>query len=370
MRMKDPDRLIQTRPRHALLKGLAVPVLFVAQTLHWILWCLDEVFFPGYRKESVTEPVFITGVPRSGTTLLLRTLARDGDRFTYCRTSDLIAGPSLCGYALVHGLSALDRKLGGPLRRLFGWLSRPVMKTMGSIHTFDLNKAEEDFVWLWPVNGCFLIFLLFPNSPAAWNLARLDERVAPKARKQILSYYRACLQKKLHREGSTHTYLAKNPSFTLWMESLGEAFPDARWVSCSRDLDEAVASQLSSLTPSLESAGIAPEDPRLRARFTELIEQYEQTGRNPPVNQRHVRVEYTDLKQSLKTVVEQLHRELDLGLSDDFLAQLKTLEEKAAAFDSGHRYEVVSRSDYRVSPPNQPTGTVAPTGAHLVKDSA
>src|SRR5688572_26821538 len=46
---------------------------------------LDEIFYRGYKKVQIKQPVFIIANPRSGTTYLHRLVALDDERFTYTK---------------------------------------------------------------------------------------------------------------------------------------------------------------------------------------------------------------------------------------------------------------------------------------------
>ncbi|MGB0184984.1 MAG: sulfotransferase, partial [Opitutales bacterium] len=61
---------------------LLAPLLLAVQVFHWLGLFLDELLFPNYRKVKIEAPVFITGIPRSGTTFVHRTLAHDSMQFT------------------------------------------------------------------------------------------------------------------------------------------------------------------------------------------------------------------------------------------------------------------------------------------------
>jgi len=61
---------------------IAVPAMALGQLMHWLGFLLDDIFFRGYRTIDIKKPVFIVGIPRSGTTLFQRVLARDIDNFT------------------------------------------------------------------------------------------------------------------------------------------------------------------------------------------------------------------------------------------------------------------------------------------------
>ncbi len=46
---------------------------------------LDHVFFPGFRRQPVKEPVFIVAPPRSGTTLTQKLMSLDVERFVHVK---------------------------------------------------------------------------------------------------------------------------------------------------------------------------------------------------------------------------------------------------------------------------------------------
>lgn len=331
-------KVVRRSLRARLLFILFVPTFLVAHTAQWILLTLDELLFRGYHQLSVNSPVFITGVPRSGTTLLHRTLAKDEERFVTCRTRDLIAGPSLCGQSLFNAVSNLDRCLGKPLHRLFSRLTRKAENDMATIHPLDIDAPEEDFIWLWPMSACFLLFLIRPDHPMIWRLARLDHEASPAEQDALTDFYARCIQKKLYRSPPGKFYLAKNPSFTLWHDSLFKRFPDARWITCMRDLNEAIPSQLSSLRPALQACGIAPSDPVLSKRFTDLLQDYAQSIQSIPNDAQHACVQYSALTDSLEKTVLDLAQSLSLPLSPAFLRDLPRHSENAARYRSCHRY--------------------------------
>ena len=76
---------------------------------------LDNVFFRGYRQVEVTDPVFIAGNFRSGTTFLHRLIARDRDRFCTMPMWEVLFAPSILQRWVVQALGAVDRWIGAPV---------------------------------------------------------------------------------------------------------------------------------------------------------------------------------------------------------------------------------------------------------------
>ena len=214
---------------------------------HWLCLFLDELIFPDYRKQTITKPVFILGVPRSGTTFLHRTMAEDSQRYSSVSTWEVFLAPSILQRKILLFLAGIDRLIGSPLARIVGWLETKLFKGLEGVHDVSLEAAEEDYLLLLPILSCFILFLPFPESNHIWNLARFDWQADPRSKQRIMAFYRAALQKHLYVHGQGRCYLSKNAAFASWPEALYEMFPDARFVVCMREPHKAIPSLLGSL---------------------------------------------------------------------------------------------------------------------------
>lgn len=137
--------------RHAWKRAPLLLLLWCAiaflNVLHIAGFVADAVLFHEFRRVGVKQPVFILGIPRSGTTFLHRVLAGD-DRFSTLTTWEALLAPSIAERHVYRFLgrifSPLDRLTAGIRRRLFG--------RMDVIHTIKLREAEEDFLLLLPID--------------------------------------------------------------------------------------------------------------------------------------------------------------------------------------------------------------------------
>jgi len=68
-------------PRRIFVLLLFFSSIATLRVVHGFCFVLDDLFFPDYKKVSITKPLFIAGVPRSGTTFLHQLLAADSERF-------------------------------------------------------------------------------------------------------------------------------------------------------------------------------------------------------------------------------------------------------------------------------------------------
>jgi hypothetical protein len=218
----------------------------------------------------VEEPLFVVGLPRSGTTFLHRVLSLDEERFTTLRLWELLLAPAVVERKALRALGAVDRAVGRPGGRLLAWLESRLLSFMDDVHPTALAHPEEDYLFLLPAFASFILVLAFPGHPRLWTVARLDLQ-DDGARRELVAFYRSCLQRHLYVEGTDRRILSKNPSFTPFLGTLAEAFPDARFVGCVRDPCEAVASQLSSLEDGAAFFGWSVAEPRWRDPVVDLL---------------------------------------------------------------------------------------------------
>ena len=310
---------------------------FVAlNLLHWVGFFLDELLFRGYRRLKVARPVFILGIPRSGTTHLQRVLAAD-EGFTTLTLWEAILAPSIT-----------ERYFWSGVGRLFGTLGiggaaakNRLTSRMDAIHELGLLEPEEDFLLLLWVEACFLTVVACPASEHYWRLVRFDQAVPENRRRSIMNFYRRCLRKHLYfhgnREGAEGVrLLSKNPTFTSMMSSLEETFPDASFVGCTRTPKETVPSQLSSLQPALELLGDNASRPAFRDRMVQVLKAYYDCLDAPPVAV--LAVPMMRLRSDLVSTVSEIMDTIAQEPTAAFSERLAALAAEGRQYQSGHHY--------------------------------
>jgi hypothetical protein len=317
-----------------------LPVFVVVQAIQWLGLLLDELFFRGYRDIVIREPLFVVGVPRSGTTLLHRTLAEDRSQFTTFTTWEVLFAVSITARRFWHGLAKLDRLLGGPLARLVGYIQRVTFRPFKGIHDVSLTVPEEDYLALLPILACFILVIPFPFSEALWRLSRFDQDMSPSDKDRILAFYRLCIQKHLYVHGPDKRFLSKNASFSSLVNALSDAFADGRIVCCLRDPRAAVPSLLSSIGPGIRLFDSDNEQHLFRDQIVRMMQAYyaHLLEFSAASEERCVLVLMEDLKANLRQTVESLYRQLKLPLEPAYSARLNELENEAYHFRSRSRY--------------------------------
>ncbi|MEO1079157.1 MAG: sulfotransferase [Pseudomonadota bacterium] len=272
-KLKEADARLAMEPlsyRRALFL-LLFPLFLFLQLFHIACLGLDHLFFPTFRTTKLRSPVFVVGVPRSGTTFLHRELAQDPE-FTAPRTWELLFAPSLCQRYVLRALGRLDHMLGAPLARTSRALFSGRMSGVNEVHPVGLGAAEEDYLALLPCGGCFFAAMAFPGSDRFHGLAGLDG-LSPVKRTRILDHYHALLQRQVFFHGNKQL-LSKNAAFAAWTPFIAARYPDATILMCIRDPATALASQLSSLQAARDAFGTYPHPADLERRFRDYYEDW------------------------------------------------------------------------------------------------
>lgn len=325
------DPMSSRRRRVVWVTLFAIP-LFAG--VNAFCFALDRLLYPSIRKQAVTEPVFIIGHARSGTSLMHRLMTRDA-QFSWFRMYELFL-PSLLQKKIVRGIAAWDRRTGSRIaRRIQAWEDRTFARGR-EMHPMSLTGPEEDEFLMTLSCASGTVTLLFPYMRELQHLYYFDGR-PPRARRRLMRFYRACLQRQLMLEGGDRHHLSKNPVFCGRVESLIEAFPDARFIVMVRNPCETIPSLLKMMKRNW-MASDCPQD-RVEDSLAVLAEQSIHTYRTPfqvlerHPEVRHAVVRYEDLVASPKATVETVYDQLGLPLAPEFE---KVLAEEATRTQS-HR---------------------------------
>ncbi|MEQ3723843.1 sulfotransferase [Alcanivorax sp.] len=317
------------------------PLFLLVQGINGIGLGLDYLLFPAFRRVAVRQPLFVTGVPRSGTTFLHRLLAMD-ERFTTTALWELLFAPSITQRYFWTGVARLDSLIGRPGARLLFWAERRLLGGLDGVHKTGLLDPEEDYLGLIPVWGCFLLVLAVPV-PALWQLTFLDRDGRPEEKQRLMRAYRRFIQRHLYFHGPEKILLSKNPSFTPWMETLADAFPDARFIGCLRSPTAAVPSQVNSILIGARLFDGRDTTAYWREGFLAMLEYYYrhllEVVEQMPEQRQALSVMETLASAPGETVLGFYQR---FGWQPDaqFCERLQEQDRKAKQYRSGHQYSL------------------------------
>lgn len=345
--------------RHVWKRAPLFLLLWLAFSLvtlvHVLGHLLDEILFFGYRRVTVKKPVFILGIPRSGTTYLQRLLAED-DRFTTLSTWEVLLAPSVSERYLYRLLGAVL----APLESAVIFLRRKLFRQMDTIHRIRLQEPEEDFMLFLPLLACLLLAFVCPNASHFWRLGKFDQRLPVWYRRTVMTFYCHCLQKHLYfqkgrleqqsrlgqprreqhdQDDNALVLLSKNPSFTPLTASLLERFPDGRIIACTRPPLEVIPSQLSALRPVMALLGGGMLLPDAQKKMLGLLYHY---YAQLVSFQHHPRVCLQPMKALQETLDDSINGLFDfLGMapSQSLLDAVKH-ENSKQGYASSHRYSL------------------------------
>lgn len=327
------------------LRRWAYVILFTI--LYWAMWLLvafgrmlDYVLFPGWRKQKVVEPIFIVAPPRSGTTVTQKLMALDEERLVHAKLYQTIF-PAICYQRLFDGIAWLDRHLGNPLARLMGWVEKKFFGGWDEMHKLRFNQPEEDdgfFVYSFVTEA---IYLLFPHVDELWE-AGFPDALAPQDRRKLMSYYRSCLQRQLYANGPHKTVLSKATQSSGAVESLLEAFPDAKFITIIRHPYQSVPSHVSVFYPVwcahspdiAKDGAVSKSYARLAVKWFQHL--YEFRDKVDP--SQYYCIDYRDLTRDPRETLEKLYAHFNWKMSDAFRARLTEATQKQAGFQSKHQY--------------------------------
>lgn len=337
-----PNDSARLTPRRFVVMIFFSLALFVVQSLHWLAFAVDEILYQNYKSIDVREPLFIVGVPRSGTTFLHRLLSQDRDRFTTFTLWELLIAPSVTERKIVFGLAALDRKVGAPLKRLLGRIERSAVAGLDNIHRISLSDPEEDYFTLVPIYACFILILPFPFPEYLRHLAFFDDDTPRAEKDRIMGFYKTCLQRHLYVHGTEKRLLSKNVSFSPMLEALTRTFPDCRFIGTVRNPRLAIPSQISSMTAGAAWFGNHIESKRFtkemmavqRYAYSHLMKVLPQLAAD-----RQVMIRMEDLSGDLYSVITAMYGRFGFHMTPAYQTYLREQERRQKAYKSGHVYD-------------------------------
>lgn len=222
------------------------PAYILIEITNYIGFLLDEIFFRSYRKIEVSEPVFIIGVPRSGTTFLHRLLAKDREMFTSMKYWEILFAPSITQKKCWMAMGVIDQWIGSPIRKMILASEKRSLKRLNQMHQGSslFNPEEDDQILIHIFSSSYLGFM-FPFEDDFRPFWLFDTEMPITDRVRIMAFYKRCVQRHLFVFGQNKRFLSKNPAFCPKIRSLGETFPDAKIICMVRTPLEVLPSLLS-----------------------------------------------------------------------------------------------------------------------------
>jgi len=286
----------------------------------------DRQLYPNIAHQEIREPLFIVGLPRSGTTLLHSLLAADPEH--RCPLMWEVRSPS--PPTLVDEKRRIQRAAQNS--NFFNWLA----PSFRYVHAVGAEVPQECISLMTPtfLSDQFDAMYYVP-SYRAWFFQQ-DLRPA-------YEYHRRFLQHLQFRRAAPR-WILKAPTHMFAMPALLSIYPDALFVQTHRTPVDAMAS-VSSLVTILRSAFSDAVDPVTVCR--EAIDYWSETmdkfldERDRLVSKRICDIEYDEISRHPIAAVKRIYDHFGWSLSQQAEQRMRTLVASHAQRQPGnHRYHL------------------------------
>ncbi|MAT44489.1 MAG: hypothetical protein CL609_19315 [Anaerolineaceae bacterium] len=234
------------RPRRIVVLLLFYLFFPIIEIITWIAFLLDRILYPQFEDLKIKNPVFVIGNYRSGTTLLHRLLSYDYKRFTSMTGWEIFIAPSIVQRKVLRLFTSIDQVFGSPIVRTFDYLWEKFAQGPVYFHKMGVREPEEDENLLAHIWSGIIPINMFPDfeSGGLPGYAFFDKLLNSNQKKRVMNFYKGCLQRHMYYHGGNKIYLSKSPSFSGNIETLIEAFPDAKFIYLVRSPFEVVPSAI------------------------------------------------------------------------------------------------------------------------------
>jgi len=262
----------------------------------------DRKRHPGIAAEKIVAPIFVSGLPRSGTTFLHNLLSQDPVNRSPATWEIMYPSPP----PRDENFTGDPRIAAATEAMEFEGFMAPDLQ---AIHPFDARRPEEcNFIW----EHSFLT----PNYMAWWNvptytklLYSIDFRPVYEEEREFLQH----LQLRFHRD----RWVLKTPAHMAWLNDLFAVFPDACVIQCHRDPAKIVPSLAKNLAVWRKT--FSDEVPRGGFGMLELqaagLKRVAEFRAGPGFRERFADAHYLDVQKDPIGEVQRLYRQFGIDLS-------------------------------------------------------
>jgi hypothetical protein len=306
---------------------------------------LDYIFFPGFKKLQIKNPVFIVAAPRSGTTFLYHSLCNNKEAFTFFKLWEIVFAPSVIQKYFFLFVFNLDRLIGSPLKKIILFVEQLLIGKISKIHLIGLDLPEEDeAILLWNLSTIYLNFF-YSDSHFFDSLFEFDEMKNLKRKKQVLNFYKKCILRHnfVFNRNSEKQFLSKNPALMSKVESLKLIFPDAKILNINRCISKTIPStlELNHNLYALFTSIPTPVEVDERTIFY-LIKWYKMANDNLDkyFKDSYLKIDFKKITSNSTQELKKIYQFLKLSEGKGNIELVK--QEKKTEHKSSNKYEVLS----------------------------
>jgi hypothetical protein len=320
--------------RWSLVRHLAKEML--AAPFFTILWSIDNLLYPQYRRVALRRPIFIMSQPRSGTTFLLRTLSLDEDNFFSLKHLEW-RFPFIAVWRLIDRLGLRHRIEG-----IDYWPNTELGRFASKIHNHQLGSVEEHGIFFEErMYHHYFTFRRFPF-PEVLERVRNITALSEREKRKLVRTFRQVVQKVALYRGEGRTWLTKeNESVDLY-RLLKSEFSDAHFIIIVREPTDFISSYVTmSHTCTIAKHGVDPHKisgwkaANMSFRIAEC-EKLISYSTDLAKTARVTFITFRDFTTHIKKTVERIYADLRTPLSHAFASRLMEMQVQQDQRDAGY----------------------------------
>ena len=269
----------------------------------------DRKRFPGIKDEEIKTPIFVIGLPRSGTTFMGHLLAQDPEH--RAPQTWEVRLPSPPPEQATYNSDPRIAKVHEIYEKV-GWLDQDIQE----VHPTGAQRYEEC-----PYMHAFAF--VSADFPAYWDIPSYrDTAYASSDFRRMYRLQRSFMQHLQHRYRGKRWAL-KSPAHMPYLEELVSVFPDALFVNCIRDPAKVVSSLSNALarvrkrySDQLPPPGnTVMEEVHTNAHLANKAMEF--FDKHPEYEERCFNAQFVDVQKDPVAVVGQIYEKFKIPLSDE-----------------------------------------------------
>ena len=334
--------VLKTKITKTIFQIIFIPFFLVTECINWLFIVMDELLFPSYKKIAIKTPLYITGMPRTGTTFMYNILHQDSQRFTAMMLWEIVFAPSVLQKKILIFIKKVDEKLNRPLRKLLEHFEKGVLNQFKSFHPLSLFQIEEDEYLLFHNFSSALLTFFFPAFKSIFISSVTRNNEVP-TREKKLQFYQKCIKKHLYVFGKGKCYLAKSPAHILRYSSLKEIFPDVKMIYMLRDPEKSIPSTISLFQhfntifhSGLKTDEIVKKTLLMADQCFDVIVKSGMAYYDPSF----VIIKFEEFITNPLITVTNIYNQFQYEISDEVIVRLNSYCQMHSEFVSGHLYSL------------------------------
>ncbi len=312
-----------------------------AEVINWLCLLLDEIFYRSYKKTEIDSPVFIIGMPRTGSTYLHNLLYNDGERFTSMKLWEMLFCPSVIQKKVARLLFSSPSLMNSFIMRGIKKLDRVMFRKYQAVHHSGLFHVEEDDYLLLHILASQTLLFMFPEIKRFRALTRFDELVSEKRKRRIISFYKKGIQKHMMVYGNGRTYLSKCPPNTSKIDSLLSEFKGIKFICLFREPEDTIPSTINLLLR-LSQIYYSPLDlKKIREKVLETADNwYAYPLKKLTSRGRHefIVAGYRQVTCNPEWIIENIYKRFGYPLDEEFREKILSEQKTAGKYRSSQQH--------------------------------